>query len=86
MFQLVDSLNKIHLRPETKNKLKKIREDIDKTIKEEAEKEKKEEVCLFYIYFIPPWWYLFFVFMHYLGSGCQSRSQAQGRGRTYRQT
>ena len=55
MFQLVDSLNKIHLRPETKNKLKKIREDIDKTIKEEAEKEKKEEVCLFYIYFIPPW-------------------------------
>ena len=47
MFQLVDSLNKIHLRPETKNKLKKIREDIDKTIKEEAEREKKEEVCSF---------------------------------------
>jgi len=45
MFQLVDSLNKIHLRPETRNKLKKVREDIDKTIKEEAEKEQKEEVC-----------------------------------------
>lgn len=43
MFQLVDSLNKIHLRPETKNKLKRIREDIDKTIKEDAEKEKREE-------------------------------------------
>jgi len=68
MFQLVDSLNKIHLRPETKHKLKKIREDIDKTIKEEAEKEKKEEVCHFFL--SPPWWYLFFVFMHYLGSGC----------------
>jgi len=50
MFQLVDSLNKIHLRPETKHKLKKIREDIDKTIKEEAEKEKKEEVCLFFFF------------------------------------
>jgi hypothetical protein len=85
MFQLVDSLNKIHLRPETKNKLKKIREDIDKTIKEEAEKEKKEEVCLFLLLFLRGW-YLLFVFMHYLGSGCQSRSQAQGRGRTHRQT
>jgi hypothetical protein len=69
MFQLVDSLNKIHLRPETKNKLKKIREDIDKTIKEEAEKEKKEEVCFFSL----RGGYLFFISVHYLGSGCQSR-------------
>jgi hypothetical protein len=44
MFQLVDSLNKISLRPETKTKLKKVREDIDKAIKTEAEKEQKEEV------------------------------------------
>ncbi|KAF8204994.1 hypothetical protein BJ912DRAFT_1073594 [Pholiota molesta] len=43
MFQLVDSLNKISLRPETKTKLKKVREDIDKAIKTEAEKEQKEE-------------------------------------------
>jgi len=49
MFQLVDSLNQIHLRPETKNKLKRYREDMDKTIKEEAEKEKKEEVCSFFL-------------------------------------
>ncbi|TFK43513.1 hypothetical protein BDQ12DRAFT_675096 [Crucibulum laeve] len=44
MFQFIDSLNKINLRPETKNKLKKIREDLDKTLKEDSEKEKKEEL------------------------------------------
>ncbi|KAF9567297.1 DUF1682-domain-containing protein [Agrocybe pediades] len=43
IFQLIDNLNKIALRPETKTKLKKFREDIDKSIKEEFEKEKKEE-------------------------------------------
>ncbi|KAF8913918.1 hypothetical protein CPB84DRAFT_1757911 [Gymnopilus junonius] len=43
MFQLVDSLNKLSLRPETKTKLKKSREEVDKVIKEEAEKEAKEE-------------------------------------------
>lgn len=44
MFPLIDSLNKINLRPETKSKLKKTREDIDKQLKEEAEREKKEEL------------------------------------------
>ncbi|KAF9057560.1 hypothetical protein BJ165DRAFT_1537985 [Panaeolus papilionaceus] len=44
MFQLIDNLNKISLRPETKNKLKRAREELDKTLKEEVEKEKKEEV------------------------------------------
>ncbi|KAF9485337.1 DUF1682-domain-containing protein [Pholiota conissans] len=43
IFQLIDSLNKVSLRPETKTKLKKIREDTDKEIKSEAEKEQKEE-------------------------------------------
>ncbi|PPQ98519.1 hypothetical protein CVT24_004010 [Panaeolus cyanescens] len=43
IFQLVDNLNKISLRPETKNKLKKTRDELDKTLKEESEKEKKEE-------------------------------------------
>lgn len=44
MFSLIDSLNKINLRPETKAKLKKAREDIDKQLKEDAEREKKEEL------------------------------------------
>jgi Protein of unknown function (DUF1682) len=43
-FLFIDSLNKISLRSETRTKLKKIREDLDKDIKEDAEKEKKEEV------------------------------------------
>jgi len=43
VFLFIDSLNKISLRPETKIKLKKIRDDLDKDIKEDAEKEKKEE-------------------------------------------
>ena len=34
------------LRPETKNKLRKVREDLDKQLKIEATKEKKEEVRL----------------------------------------
>ena len=44
MFQFIDSLVKVSLRSETRVKLKKIREDLDKDIKEDAEKEKKEEV------------------------------------------
>ena len=44
VFHLIDSLNKLHLRPETKTKLKKTREDLDKSMKVEAEKEQKEEV------------------------------------------
>ncbi|PPQ72906.1 hypothetical protein CVT26_014569 [Gymnopilus dilepis] len=43
MFQFIDSLNKLNLRPETKAKLKKNREEVDKKIKDEAEKEAKEE-------------------------------------------
>ncbi|KDR83722.1 hypothetical protein GALMADRAFT_236069 [Galerina marginata CBS 339.88] len=43
LFQLVDALNKISLRPETKSKLKRAREEVDKEIKEEAEKDAKEE-------------------------------------------
>ncbi|KAF8974544.1 hypothetical protein BDZ97DRAFT_1911717 [Flammula alnicola] len=43
MFQLVDSLNRVSLRPETKTKLRKAREDVDKSIKDDAEKEQKEE-------------------------------------------
>ncbi|KAH9482680.1 UPF0674 endoplasmic reticulum membrane protein C2G5.01 [Psilocybe cubensis] len=43
IFQLIDSLNKISLRPETKSKLKRFREDMDKALKEDAEKEAKEE-------------------------------------------
>ncbi|KAJ7095409.1 hypothetical protein B0H15DRAFT_829444 [Mycena belliarum] len=43
LFPFVDSLSKIALRPETKNKLKKIREEIEKDIKLESERDKKEE-------------------------------------------
>lgn len=38
---------KVHLRPETKTKLRKIREDLDKELKADAEKDKKEEVCVY---------------------------------------
>lgn len=44
LFQLVDVLGKISLRPETKTKLRKGREEVDRTLKVEAEKEQKEEV------------------------------------------
>ncbi|TFK28725.1 DUF1682-domain-containing protein [Coprinopsis marcescibilis] len=43
VFQLIDNLNKINLRPETKVKLRKAREEASKDIKEESEKEKREE-------------------------------------------
>ncbi|KAF9009064.1 hypothetical protein BDQ17DRAFT_1275458 [Cyathus striatus] len=43
VFQLIDNLHKLNLRPETKNKLKKTRDDLDKTLKEDSEKSKKEE-------------------------------------------
>ncbi|TFK75889.1 DUF1682-domain-containing protein [Pluteus cervinus] len=44
LFVLIDNLNKINLRPETRNKLKKIREDLDHNLKVDALKEKKEEI------------------------------------------
>lgn len=47
IFQLIDNFNKINLRPETKAKLRKGREEVDKNIKDVAEKEQKEEVRTF---------------------------------------
>lgn len=55
LFTFIDSLSKVHLRPETKSKLKKIREGLDKDLKADAEKDKKEEVTCFRsadIYFV----------------------------------
>lgn len=46
LFPFIDSLSKIQLRPETKAKLRKVREDLDKELKADAGKEKKEEVSL----------------------------------------
>ncbi|TEB30271.1 DUF1682-domain-containing protein [Coprinellus micaceus] len=43
LFTLIDNLNKVNLRPETKSKLKKAREEADKSIAKEAEEERKEE-------------------------------------------
>ncbi|KAG1755672.1 DUF1682-domain-containing protein [Suillus lakei] len=45
MFTFIDGLTKMNLRPETRSKMKKVREDVDKEIREEAVKEKKEEVA-----------------------------------------
>ncbi|KAJ7638833.1 hypothetical protein FB45DRAFT_903981 [Roridomyces roridus] len=42
-FPFIDSLSKIALRPETKAKLKKMRDETEKDLKKEAEKEKREE-------------------------------------------
>jgi len=47
LFAFIDSLTKVYLRPETKTKLRKIREDLDKELKAYAEKDKKEEVCIY---------------------------------------
>ncbi|EGO27566.1 hypothetical protein SERLADRAFT_461258 [Serpula lacrymans var. lacrymans S7.9] len=44
-FAFVDSLTKMNLRPETRNKLKKTREEVDKELVKEAQKEKKEEAA-----------------------------------------
>jgi hypothetical protein len=46
LFPFIDSLNKVHLRPETKGKLRKVREELDKELKAEAEKGKKEDVSI----------------------------------------
>ncbi|KAH7914334.1 DUF1682-domain-containing protein [Hygrophoropsis aurantiaca] len=45
MFSFIDNLSKINLRPETKNKVRKVREEVDKEIREEAVKEKREEAA-----------------------------------------
>ncbi|KAJ7129647.1 hypothetical protein C8R44DRAFT_777315 [Mycena epipterygia] len=43
MFPFIDSLSKVGLRPETKTKLRKVREETEKDIKVESERDKKEE-------------------------------------------
>jgi hypothetical protein len=43
VFTFIDCLSKVNLRPETRIKLKKTREDLDKNLKDEAESDKKEE-------------------------------------------
>ena len=45
VFDLIDALEKVNLRPETKSKLKKTREDFFKTLKDEAEREAREEAA-----------------------------------------
>jgi len=45
LFALVDILPKVSLRPETKAKIKKTREEVDKEIKEDSEKDKKDEAA-----------------------------------------
>jgi hypothetical protein len=45
VFGLIDALEKINLRPETKSKLKKTRENFSKSLKDEAEREAREEAA-----------------------------------------
>lgn len=45
MFGLIDALGKINLRPETKSKIKKARENFAKTLKDETEREAREEAA-----------------------------------------
>jgi hypothetical protein len=45
VFGLIDALEKINLRPETKSKLKKTRENFVKSVKDEAEREAREEAA-----------------------------------------
>jgi hypothetical protein len=49
IFPFIDSLSQLNLRPETKTKLRKVREDLDKDLKADSEREKKEEVESFCI-------------------------------------
>jgi hypothetical protein len=44
MFHLIDTLGNVSLRPETKVKIKKAREDFEKLVKQEAERPKKQSV------------------------------------------
>ncbi|KAI0053523.1 DUF1682-domain-containing protein [Auriscalpium vulgare] len=45
VFTLIDALERVSLRPETKTKLKKVREELLKSLKEESEKEAREEAA-----------------------------------------
>lgn len=44
IFPFIDALSHVNLRPETKTKLKKTRDELEKDLRAESEKEKKEEV------------------------------------------
>jgi hypothetical protein len=44
MFNFIDSLAKLHIHPETRAKLKKSRDELDKELKVDSEREKKEQV------------------------------------------
>jgi hypothetical protein len=45
LFPFIDALPRVTLRPETKTKLRKTREDLDRDLKEEANREKTEEAA-----------------------------------------
>ena len=45
MFGLIDSLERINLRPETKSKIKKTRDNFAKTLKDEVERDAREEAA-----------------------------------------
>jgi Protein of unknown function (DUF1682) len=50
VFAFIDVLPKISLRPETKAKIKRVREELDKELKKELEKDKEEvrPSCFFF--------------------------------------
>lgn len=45
MFGLIDSLERINLRPETKSKIKKTRDNFAKILKDEGERDAREEAA-----------------------------------------
>lgn len=45
LFGLIDALERINLRPETKSKIKKTRENLAKSLKDEAGREAREEAA-----------------------------------------
>lgn len=53
IFNFIDSLAKLNLHPETRAKLKKSRDELEKELKVDAEKEKKEQVKWSFISFLP---------------------------------
>ena len=56
VFTLLDlfAAGKVVLRPETKAKIRKVREEVEKEIKEEEARDKKEEVCFLPLHHCPP--------------------------------
>jgi ABC-type sugar transport system ATPase subunit len=45
VFGLIDGLEKVNIRPETKTKIRRTRENFAKTLKDEAEREAREEAA-----------------------------------------